>query len=187
MQAGKLLRITVSWAQFCVGTSTPILQYVGSKWPHFEAQWLKALRNYLRDIGGEICLSENYVPTMQRNKDKFLMDLVLSSKKLGPAAIKRINYCRLYQNVVLLSDISSPNGRHLDRAAYEGNFAGMKSTNPGHRVNQKKPNNKAWKEWRKFLHSLVNQDAELTLEEALEDWTVKPQSYSRHWKHLFST
>ena len=109
-QAGELLRITVSWAQFCVGTSTPILQDVGSKWPHFKAKWLKALRNYLRDIGGKICFSENYVPTTQRNKDKFLMDLVLSSKKFGPAAMKHINYCRLYLNVILVSDITSPNG-----------------------------------------------------------------------------
>ena len=79
------------------------------------------------------------------------MDLVLVSKKFGLAAIKRINYCQLYLNVVLLSDITSPNGRHVDKAAYTGNCTGLSSTNPGHKVNQTKPNDKAWKEWRKFL------------------------------------
>ena len=114
------------------------------------------------------------------------MDLVLSSKKFGPMAIKRINYCQLYLNVTLMSDITTPNGRHLDKAAYEGNFTCLQSTNPGHRVNQNKPNEKAWREWKKFLHGLVYHDTNLTLKEALEEWTVVPLAYSRSWKHLYS-
>ena len=46
-QAGKLLRVTVSWAQFCVGTSLPILQDVVSERPHFKAKWLNALRHFI--------------------------------------------------------------------------------------------------------------------------------------------
>ena len=82
-QAGKLLQITVSWAQDGVGSCTPILQDVTTQWPHFEAKWLKSLRQYLRDIGGQLCLSETYIPALQRKKDSFLMDLVLASKNLA--------------------------------------------------------------------------------------------------------
>ena len=178
-QAGKLLRVTMSWAQFCVGTSAPVLQDVVTKWPHFKAKWLKSLRQYLWDINGQIILADNYVPRLQRNKDHFLMDLVLASKKFGPTAIKRINYCQLYLNIVLLSDITSPNGCHLDKAAYKGHCTCLSSMNPGHKVDQTKPNDKVWKEWRKFLHCLIHQDTALTLKEVLAEWIVQPSCYSR--------
>ena len=106
----------------------------------------------------------------------FLMDAVLSCHKFGPAAIKLINYCRLYLNVILLLDITRPNGRHLDRAAYEGNSTNLLSTRPGHSINQGKPNDKAWMEWRKFLHTLIHRDADLTLKEPMGDWIVEPST-----------
>ena len=64
-QPGKLLRVVVSWAQYCVGTSSPILQDVTTKWPHFESKWLNSLRNYLRDIGGKLCLYHHGVCKLQ--------------------------------------------------------------------------------------------------------------------------
>ena len=64
-QAGKLLSVTVSWAQYGVGTSNPILQDVSSQWPHFKAKWLKSLRQYPRNIGGQISLSDTFVPALQ--------------------------------------------------------------------------------------------------------------------------
>ena len=99
-QAGKLLRVAYSWAQYSVGTGTPIMQDTTAKWPHFESKWLQLLRQYLRDIGGTIRVLDIFIPKLQRRHDLFLMDEVLSSKKFGSAAIKRINYCRLYLNVV---------------------------------------------------------------------------------------
>ena len=66
-QAGKLLRVAVSWAQHGVGTSAEILQDVTTQWPHFEAKWLKSLRQYLCDIGGEILLANTSIPHKRIN------------------------------------------------------------------------------------------------------------------------
>ena len=96
------------------------------------------------------------------------MDVVLSTKIFKPASIKRINDCCLYRNMTLLSDITWTDGVRLDKAAYEGNKSIMLSRSPGHCVNQAKPNDKAWREWRHFLHVLVNQDPELTLNSLLQ-------------------
>ena len=175
-----------SWAQYGVGTSQPLLTDVTSKWPHFEAKWFRSLRQYLRNIGGEIRLKDTYVPRTQRKHNVFLMDIVLSSKKFGPASIRRINYCRLYLNVTLLSDITRPDGSRLDKAAYDGNLTQLLSTNPGLSVNQPKPNNKAWQEWRKFLHLLVHRDVALHLKNPLTEWIVAPSQYTRRWKYLYS-
>ena len=114
------------------------------------------------------------------------MDIVLSSKKFGPASIRQINYCRLYLDVTLLSDITRPDGRRLDKAAYDGNLTQLHSTNPGLSVNQPKPNNKAWQEWRKFLHLVVHWDAELHLKTPSTEWIVAPLQYTPRWKYLYS-
>ena len=185
-QGGKLVRVVHSWAQFCVGTGTPILQNVKTRWPHFKSKWLNSLRNYLRDIGGTIRLHQHGVCSLQRVNDVFIMDVAISSKKFGPAALKRINYCRMYLNVLLLSDITTPNGKYIDPAAYEGNRRALHSEATGQNVNQTRPNEKAWAEWRKCLHLLSNRTSQHTLTNPLGPWVVPPNDYARQWKLLYS-
>ena len=114
------------------------------------------------------------------------MDTALASNKFCPAALKRLNYCRLYLNVVLLSDITSPDGTHINKAAYDGNLTQLLSETSGHSVNQPKPNAKAWKEWRKLIHLLVHRDSRHTLRTPLDAWIVPLAAYSRRWKFLYS-
>ena len=187
MQAGQLLRVVMSWAQYCVGTSTPVLHDVHTRWPHFEAKWLTSLRNYLRDIGGSIRIHQHGVCKLQRINDKFIMDVALSSGKFGPAALKRINYCRMYLNVLLLSDITLPHGKCLDAAAFEGDQDLLLSYHPGPSVNQHRPNDKAWAEWKRCLHLVCHRNAHHSLKEVLGPWTAPPQEYARHWAFLYST
>ena len=112
------------------------------------------------------------------------MDVVLASNKIRPAAIKRINYCRMYLDVLLLSDITTP--KQLDTAAYHGDKNTMHSADPGHSVNQAKPNDKAWAEWKRFLHQLCHRDAAHTLKEPLGPWIVQAHEYNREWDLLYS-
>ena len=116
---GKLLRITMAWAQKCAGISTPILQDPTTKLPHLPSQWLKSLRTYLSDTQSSITLQEAPIPTLQRDRDCFLMDLALT---LGyrPGDLRRLNYCRLYLNVTLLSDITTVTGTTILHQAYIG-------------------------------------------------------------------
>ena len=48
------------------------------------------------------------------------MDMAIACKKFGPTALRQINYCRLYLNVILLSDITDPTGTCIEDAAYAG-------------------------------------------------------------------
>ena len=114
------------------------------------------------------------------------MDVALASKKFLPASLKHINYCRLYLNVTLLSDITLPDGEHLDQAAYIGDRSQMLSMPRGHTVNQAKPNIKAWQDWRKLLHLLVHRDSKYTLKTPLTTWVVASSAYTRRWKYLYS-
>ena len=68
------------------------------------------------------------------------MDKATDSQKFGPAVLCWINYCQMYISVLLLSDITLPNGKCIDDAAYEGDRDALHLFEPGHGVNQTKPN-----------------------------------------------
>ena len=75
------------------------------------------------------------------------MDMAIASRKFGPAALKRINYCQMYLNVLLLSDITMPHGKQIEASAYHGDRDALHSVHLGKSVNQTRPNKKAWHEW----------------------------------------
>ena len=111
-----------------------------TKLPHLESESLNSMRNYLASVGGSLELKGDFVVTKQRDKDIFLMDLAVESRRFKPAQLKRINYCRMYLNVLTLSDITTAKGDYIDPCYFSG------EANPAvtkHRVNQAKPSAKA--------------------------------------------
>ena len=114
------------------------------------------------------------------------MDTALTSRKFGPTALWRINYCRMYLNVLLVSDVTTPDGKCIDMAAYEGNKQALQSYDTGDSVNQSIPNDKAWAEWRQCLNLLCQSTHTHTLKEPLGAWIVQPHEYSRDWALLYS-
>ena len=94
------------------------------------------------------------------------MDIAILAWKFQPAALKHINYCCMYLNVILVSDITDTSGTHIEDV-YRGSYEDTGSHSLGHRVNQSKPNEKAWKIWWQFLHIIVNWDAQHTLKTPL--------------------
>ena len=87
----------------------------------------------------------------------------------------------MYLNVLLLSNITSPNEKQLDHATYIGDRQGLQSYETGDRVHQAKPNEKAWVEWRKCLNTLCHHSNSHTLIEPLGAWIVPPHQYARDW------
>eukprot|EP00957_Ditylum_brightwellii_P037990 2873365-Ditylum_brightwellii.AAC.1 len=57
-----MLEIAYAWAQHQTGWNTLILDDVTTALPHFEARWLKSLRNYLKKINStiEVCKDPSY-------------------------------------------------------------------------------------------------------------------------------
>ena len=184
---GITLRITVAWAQFTVGTGTSILSDTSTNFPHFEAKWLKSLRNGLQRINGQIQLDTPFIAPKQRQDDQYLMDLALKffPAKKKSAKLRRINYCRMYLNVLLLSDITTACGTKIDPAMYQGYPANTESTTDHHQVNQNRPNEKAWKDWRAFLHKLCGRTKDRRLIVPLKDWIVPAPQMRRQWKFYY--
>eukprot|EP00957_Ditylum_brightwellii_P016273 1224128-Ditylum_brightwellii.AAC.1 len=64
--ARTLLHITYRWAQHQTGWHLPILEAVDDYLPHFEARWLKSLRDYLNKIQASIKIHLNPVYPLQQ-------------------------------------------------------------------------------------------------------------------------
>ena len=146
--SGKLLRIAVSWAQYCTGTGTSIFVDTSTKLPHLESQWLKSLRKFLQDIRGWLEIGTSTVPELQREHDSFIMDAVLAEGAgFKPAQIRMVNYCRMYLRVITVADISNAAGTHIDSDVYHGEASAINNNSRWHHVHQKRPNARAWCQW----------------------------------------
>jgi hypothetical protein len=181
-QIGRMLRIAVAWAQQCSGTGTSI------KLPHLECKWLASLRQFLQDIEGQIHLRHDFVEPLQRQHDSFLMDLAIGTKKFGKAELRRINYCRMYLGVLLLSDIVSADGKRIIQSVHSGEIApaSVLGLHGYHKVSQRCPSDKVWGLWRKFLNYLISSSEAKTLTQPLGKWLHPTQKLRRTWPFLYN-
>jgi hypothetical protein len=148
---GRLTRIAMAWAQFCAGTGTPILEDTITKLPHAEAKWIMSMRDFLTATQGTIELLDHSVSKLQREQDALLMDIVLCDKRLHPAQIRRINFCLLYLNVLLVSDICTATGDSIDPDMYSGATPKLQRAQ---KANQPSPTGKSWQQWKRLMHIL---------------------------------
>ena len=51
------------------------------------------------------------------------MDIAILDGCFKATALKRVNYCQMYLNVTLLSDVTNPEGTCINDAMYRGHYA----------------------------------------------------------------
>ena len=179
-QSGTILRIVMSWIQYCAGVGWSVVGDTTTKLPHLESNWITSMRDYLATVNGSLELREPLIPQLQREQDSFIMDHVIAHGRFKPAQIKAINWCRLYLGVVTVSDIATAAGTHLIPAMCTGNTEAMPTRNTWLRVHQKKPNKRSWREWNKACNLLATPKHHV-LHQRLGNWTVPAASMRHHW------
>ena len=105
------------------------------------------LCSFFVSISTSIQLDDPCVPQPQRENDQYIMDIIFRSAQFKPVEIRKLNYCRLYMNVVTLADITKPNGLNLDPCLSKGNLSLLSSSTRWHTVNQDRPLEKEWRLW----------------------------------------
>jgi exonuclease III len=158
---GKLLRIAVSWYQLAVGTSTSFLECTSIALPHLESKWLGSMRLFLAKMQGSLRLDAVYIQPRQRIHDEYIMDLVLASKKFTAAEVRRINYCRLYLQVVTLSDLTTIAGDRMDMSKSCGNPNIESSESRLDWPRQDRPSSREWTLWKSATKLWSNGSGEL--------------------------
>ena len=168
--AGKLLRCVVEWAQYCVGTSNPLMEHVQEDLPHLESRWLSSLREYLAFINAGLQLDNTGVAPLERRHDEFIMDRILSSKKFNRSEIKRLNYCRLFLGALTISDLATTGGNQLDHAKLIGQGSLFSTRPKWMKVHQELPSAATWQLWKRANDLWSNPDG--TLIQPLGSWLL---------------
>jgi ribonuclease HI len=179
----KLALIAISWAQLLAGTSTPIFQDCKTPLPHLDLmRWLPAIRDFLGKIDGSLEIAVDFVPKLQRENDRFIMDIAIKEMNFKPVEEQLVNACRLYQGVTLLSCITNAAGTSIRGEI----FAGDKPTDSkfkGLMPYQDKPSELAWTHWRKVLSYFTHARTTL-LKIPMGKWLVTGNDLHREWKYF---
>lgn len=158
--------------------NTAIIQYV-------DAPWLEVTRTFLRE--NNIIIRIPVIPKLLylRKYDKTIMEIA-EKQSSNLAFLKAIHKCRLYLQIMFLSEICNSEGTcilkyfrvHISMPNYTPTTY---STSTIHFPTQSNPPAAAWIHWRKFLQQLVKPLMKVELQESLGDWTDEFNKY-RKWK-----
>ena len=75
-QPSQMVRIALSWVQLVAGIGKPILQDTTTPLFYVESKWFASLRTFLNHIQATIMLDNPFVPNLQRENDRHIMDIV---------------------------------------------------------------------------------------------------------------
>ena len=109
-KVGQLIKVQLSWLQLFSGSSTPLLELKTSI-PYLPKGWLTNIHQLLVETGIQVELSSGWIPTIQREEDQVLMDIV--HNKIPEWAWAGINRCRLYLKVNTITDIVTLDGKYI--------------------------------------------------------------------------
>jgi hypothetical protein len=142
-----------------------------------------SMRDFLTATQSTIELLDHSVAKLQREQDAFLMDIVLRDKRFRPAQIRRINFCRLYLKVLLISDICTATGDSIDPDMYSG---ATPKPQRAQKANQPSPTSKSWQQWKRLMHILCHGRVNMKLRTPLGRWTVPSHELRRQWPFFYN-
>lgn len=120
----------------------------------------------------------------QRHGDLHLMEHFLMVTK-STSILRQLNACRLYLQVTLLSEITSPDGLQLERNWYNGELPQLPHSKLLFPI-QPKPNKTAWSHWKKSLSTLTSTNS-LDLRFKLRQWTKSGPDLSTYWPAVYDS
>ena len=109
---GDITKAALSKWKWQIGTGKNPFTSTQYTYPQDESRWLRTVREFSIRNNIEICIGENEFP-LQRENDKYIME---AAEEMGFTSfeLRFLNHCRLFLNVISISDITSDSGKSLD-------------------------------------------------------------------------
>jgi hypothetical protein len=117
---GTLILIAISYLQLHTGYATPFFELpypYYAKW--IDSNWLTSIWKYTSQLHLTIEVDDHWLPTSVWQNDKILMDVFLQFN-FHHKSLAQINLCRIYLQVLSVSDITSTDGKTLLASAIAG-------------------------------------------------------------------
>jgi hypothetical protein len=112
------------------------------------------------------------------------MDTVLATNQFTDAEVRRINYCRIYLQLVTISDLTTTEGDRIDPAILSGNRPQRQSAYRLEWPRQERPSSREWTLWRSVVNKLWSDEAG-KLHTALGPWLMPiHEQRQRHRSYL---
>jgi hypothetical protein len=150
--------VAVAWVQYQSGLDTPILEDLHTPLPYFEARWIPSLRSFLAHIDAKLVLDKTYIAPIQREHDEYLMRRIIDTGIFCASDLHIINCCRLYLDVITVSDLLTACGLFMDCQLLL-HEPPLSSTSKYHRAVQVKP--QKWALWDRAMAICLSDDGAL--------------------------
>jgi hypothetical protein len=108
-----MLLLTLDQLQHNSGLGSFLLEEPDVPAPHLEGFWIKQICTFLKQIDGSLQIADLTIQPLQHERDYYIMDAAVSLPDFSPAAICQINYCRLYLQILTISDMTNATGTRL--------------------------------------------------------------------------
>jgi hypothetical protein len=111
---GSLMRISLEQGQLEVGIGTPFLEASFDSYGFLLTDiWWKTVWEFIWKHGIRLTYPDQFLPTLQRTGDVFIMDLLCSRTELTQSEILSCNRCRLALEAITLADITNGAGSRI--------------------------------------------------------------------------
>ena len=96
-----------------VGVSSSILHGTRSTFPHYKAKYLYFTCEFLKLSNLKPSTYIFYVIPRQRERDEYIMDIVLNKFNYTDAGLYQVNHIRLFLQVLIIVEITNVEGNAL--------------------------------------------------------------------------
>jgi hypothetical protein len=173
--AGRLLHVAVAWVQYQSGLDTLIVNDVPL--PYLEARWIPSPHSFLAYIDAKLVLDNTYITPIQRQHHEYLMRRIIDTGIFLASDLHIINCCRLYLNVITVSDLLTACGLFMDCQVLL-HESPLSSNSNYHCAVQSKPKN--WDMWDRAMSIWFTDTGVLWL--PLGPWLYPGDRLQRTWR-----
>lgn len=107
-----LVHVIIDWYQMLAGLSQPLLAYPTQNSNYVSNVWFQDLLNFMRDNNIRIIVGKTLIFTIQRRSGKCVMN-EFTREKFTKIKFIQLNTCRLYLNLIYVSDIVNSDGKTI--------------------------------------------------------------------------
>jgi hypothetical protein len=178
-RTGQLINMDMTYLQLLSGSGQFFLNQSEKAFRWLDPGWLQSLWAFTSRYSLTFLYPNGWIPTKSRENDLFLMEEFF--KQHIPVAHMRIlNRCRLYLQVITLSDISTADGHTILPEIKQGIWLEQRKSNllwP----TQCDPPQANWEIWRHYLRQFEEKGK---LSQPLGNWVDQPH---QTWHHFIDT
>jgi hypothetical protein len=150
-EVGLQIICFLSELQLFIGTIQPVFTLPFSLYGHLVGDyWLVSIWKHLSQIGFTLEVEDAWCPTLPRQNDASIMELAFLHN-FSPQQLREINSCRLYLQVITVSDIVNAQGTCILQSAIKGERESSRVSSL-HWPNWQRPS--SWNSWRRLLHHI---------------------------------